>query len=41
MEKMRLLDLRPGYMGPKELSRLIKEEKDTFARVLKELGYVK
>jgi len=41
MEKTRLLDLRPGYMGPKELANLIKEEKDTFASVLKELGYVK
>jgi putative tricarboxylic transport membrane protein len=41
MEKTRLLDLRPGYMGPQELSKLIKKEKDTFASVLKELGYVK
>jgi len=41
MEKTRLLDLRPGYMGPKELANLIKEEKETFASVLKELGYVK
>ena len=41
MEKNLLLDLRPGYMGPKDLSGLIKKEKDTFAQVLKELGYVK
>lgn len=41
MEKTRLLDLRPGYMGPKELTQMIKKEKETFAAVLKELGYVK
>jgi len=41
MEKNMLLDLRPGYMGPKELGELIKKEKETFARVLKDLGYVK
>jgi len=41
MEKNLLLDLRPGYMGPKELGELIKKEKETFARVLKDLGYVK
>jgi tripartite-type tricarboxylate transporter receptor subunit TctC len=41
MEKTRLLDLRPGYMGPKELVGLIKKEKETFSRVLKDLGYVK
>ncbi len=41
MEKTRLLDLRPGYMGPKELDKLIKQEKDTFTRVLKDLGYIK
>ena len=41
MEKTRLLDLRPGYMDPKELAGLIKKEKDTFSSVLKELGYIK
>ena len=41
MEKNLLLDLRPGYMGPKDLPGLIEKEKDTFAQVLKELGYVK
>ena len=41
MEKTRLLDLRPGYMGPKELAGLIKKEKETFSSVLKDLGYVK
>ena len=41
MEKSRLLDLRPGYMGPTELAELIKKEKEVFARVLKKLGYVK
>jgi putative tricarboxylic transport membrane protein len=41
MEKSRLLDLRPGYMGPKELKKAIKKEKEVFAKVLKELGYVK
>jgi len=41
MEKMRLLDLRPGYMGPKDLSGLIEKERETFAGVLKQLGYVK
>lgn len=41
MEKTRLLDLRPGYMGPKDLAELIKKEKDTFSSVLKELGYIK
>ena len=41
MEKTRLLDLRPGYMGPKELTGLIKKERETFTSVLKDLGYVK
>lgn len=41
MEKTRLLDLRPGYMGPKDLTVLIKKEREAFANVLKELGYVK
>ena len=41
MEKTRLLDLRPGYMGPEELDKLIEKEKDTFVGVLKELGYIK
>jgi tripartite-type tricarboxylate transporter receptor subunit TctC len=41
MEKTRLLDLRPGYMGPKELTQLIKQEKQTFSTVLKNLGYLK
>lgn len=41
MEKNLLLDLRPGYMGPKELGELIKKEKETFSSVLKDLGYIK
>jgi putative tricarboxylic transport membrane protein len=41
MEKNLLLDLRPGYMGPKELDVLIKKEKETFSRVLMDLGYLK
>jgi hypothetical protein len=41
MEKTRLLDLRAGYMGPKELIGLIKKERETFTSVLKDLGYVK
>lgn len=41
MEKSRLLDLRPGYMGPADLAQLIKKEKEVFERVLKKLGYIK
>ena len=41
MEKSRLLDLRQGYMGPKELALDIEREKKTFEKVLKDLGYVK
>ncbi|MFO8089989.1 MAG: tripartite tricarboxylate transporter substrate binding protein [Desulfatiglandaceae bacterium] len=41
MEKSRLLDLRPGYMGPAELKEAIKKEKEVFSKVLEELGYVK
>jgi putative tricarboxylic transport membrane protein len=41
MEKSRLLDLREGYMGPKELALDIEREKKTFEKVLKDLGYVK
>ena len=41
MEKTRLLDLRPGYMGPKELGTFVKQEKETFFHVLKDLGYIR
>jgi putative tricarboxylic transport membrane protein len=41
MEVSRLLNLRPGYMGPADLAKEIKKEKEIFAKVLKELGYVK
>lgn len=41
MEKSNLLDLRPGYMGPKELAEEIEKEKKIFSRVLKKLGYIK
>jgi putative tricarboxylic transport membrane protein len=41
MEKNLLLDLRPGYMGPKELAELIKKEREAFSNVLKGLGYIK
>lgn len=41
MEKSRLLDLRQGYMGPKDLAVDIERERGTFENVLKDLGYVK
>jgi len=41
MEETRLLDLRPGYMGPKEFAEFIKKEKVTFEPILKKLGYLK
>ena len=41
MVKALLLDLRPGYMGPKELTEVIKKEKKIFTDVLKDLGYIK
>ena len=40
LEKANLLDLREGYLGPKELKKFIKKEKETFAKVLKKLGYI-
>ena len=41
MEKSRLLDLRPGYMGPGEFADFIKKEKAAFEPILKDLGYLK
>jgi len=41
MARNRLLDLRPGYMGPKEFTEFIRKEKEIFKPILKDLGYAK
>ena len=41
MEEARLLNLRPGYMGPEEFTEFIKKEKEIFRPILKDLGYLK